>query len=82
MTSSPKAGVRAVSYHLPATALTNEQLASDLRRLDTRDYDGQGWERAAAIDAEYSVTVPLEELNACKTVGELRQLIRAAAGAS
>jgi acyl carrier protein len=33
----------------------------------------------AAIDEVYSVTIPLEQLNACRTVGELRELIRAAA---
>jgi acyl carrier protein len=33
----------------------------------------------AVIDETYNVTVPLEKLNACRTVGELRALIRSTA---
>lgn len=36
----------------------------------------------AAIDESYNVTVPVDELNSCRTVGELRQLIRTAGGAA
>ena len=36
----------------------------------------------AAIDESYDVTVPVEKLNSCRTVGELRQLIRTEGGAA
>lgn len=33
----------------------------------------------SAIDVAFSVTIPIDKLNQCKTVGELRALIRNAA---
>jgi acyl carrier protein len=36
----------------------------------------------AAIDESYDVTVPVERLKACRTVGDLRQLILAETSAS
>lgn len=36
----------------------------------------------AAIDESYDVTVPVERLKACRTVDDLRQLIRAETAAS
>ena len=35
----------------------------------------------AAIDEGFGTTVPTQDLNRCKTVGDLRQLIRTSAGA-
>ncbi|MDQ3283483.1 MAG: acyl carrier protein [Acidobacteriota bacterium] len=55
------------------------------RLADDDAIDPQTWDSVdvldliAAIDESYGVTLPLERLNACRTVGELRQLIRSAA---
>lgn len=63
----------------------------DLTRGETGDdvaIEPRSWDSVdvldliAAIDESYDVTVPIEQLNACKTIGELRQLIRTAAAAS
>lgn len=55
---------------------------------DTVSIDTSGWdsvdvlELIAAIDESYDVTVPIDRLHACRTAGELIQLIRSTAEGS
>lgn len=51
------------------------------RTADGDDVDPAAWDSVdvldliSVIDEEFGVTVPLDQLNACHTVGELRALI-------
>lgn len=55
---------------------------------DATPIDPEAWDSVdvldliAAIDASFGTTVPLTSLNSCRTVGELRNLIRVSASAS
>ena len=74
--------------------MSDDALVNKLRELtggETSDETAiapQSWDSVdvldliAAIDESYDVTVPIEQLNACTTIGELRQLIRTAAAGS
>ena len=74
--------------------MTDEPFFKRLRALnqgrvdDAAPLDPQGWDSIdlldliASIDEAYSVTIPLEQLHACTTVGELRAVIRQAGATS
>ena len=63
-------------------ALT-EGPTDDATAIDPRNWDSVDvLDLIAAIDESYDVTVPVEQLNSCRTVGELRQLIRTNGGAA
>jgi len=58
----------------------NENRADDGAAIDPESWDSVDvLDLIAAIDESFSVTVPVDKLNACRTVGELRALIRSAA---
>lgn len=52
---------------------------------DATELDPTSWESIevldiiAAIDESYGTTVPVQRLTACRSLGELRQLVRSAA---
>ncbi len=63
-------------------ALT-EGAVDDATAIDPRNWDSVDvLDLIAAIDESYDVTVPVDQLNSCRTVGELRQLIRTNGGAA
>ena len=63
-------------------ALT-EGRTEDETEIEPRNWDSVDvLDLIAAIDESYDVTVPVEKLNSCRTIGELRQLIRANGGAA
>ena len=63
-------------------ALT-EGRTEDETGIEPRNWDSVDvLDLIAAIDESYDTTVPVEQLNSCRTVGELRQLIRANGGAA